>query len=488
MIPRRLGRLARDERGFVLVFVAIALPALIGLVGLTLDGLRLTTLDTELANRVDAAALAAASRLDRSPGALAEARRAALAAANGSGSTPIRLGFRFAASLPDLDQAPNFSVPEASSSEAAIVEVRTSEASLTASFMGLLGAAPAHLQRRATAESQYYACDVTPLALCQSDANAFARTARPGRQYLLRSDGGLVPGSIAVLEPPDAASERQAVVTLASDRPAFCYADRLRRRANIGFDDFDEALNIRFDRYVGRNGPIRADIAAFPPAPVVVSGRHFNNCQSPPGAYDTNPPFAIPRDTVFQGLRPNAPWDAGTGDWRTAPALGGSGAAVATALDEYILWNHSDKGVGQSDRLRNARTRWDLYLAELGLTRESEGRAVNTRSLGAAIATIPSGGPVTPSFGARRENPIPICYGGARPSDQARRRILYMTVTDCARLGPASRADGLSRLVGKFFLTEASDMGSILVEFVGFLTPVADDGKFRHVVQLVRTE
>jgi hypothetical protein len=289
-----------------------------------------------------------------------------------------------------------------------------------------------------------------------------------------------------VLDRPDAPDGRQALVTVASDRPAFCYADRVRRRANVAADEFDEALNVRFDRYIGRNGPIPPDIAAFPPAPIVLSGRHLDTCRSHPGGGDVNPPFPIPRDSAYGGIRPTAPWNAGGGDWKTAPALGGTGAPVRTALEEYILWNHAEGGIATGDRLRGAQTRWEFHLAELGLTPRNEATPIDSRSLNAP-SSLPSGGPSTGTFSFRRENAVPVCYGGNRPTNDPRRRILYMTVVDCAGLDAGATAENLSRRVAKFFLTEPSDSGAMLVEFVSFLRPIADDGKLRHVVQLVRT-
>ena len=70
----------------------------------------------------------------------------------------------------------------------------------------------------------------------------------------------------------------------------------------------------------------------------------------------------------------------------------------------------------------------------------------------------------------------------------ARRRIVSLTIADCGAFPEAATAANLSRRVGKFFLTDPSDLGATLVEFVQMLRPTDDDGKLRHVVQLVATE
>lgn len=476
--------MARDEGGFVLVFYAICIPVLLGLVGLVIDGGRLMGLDAQTASFADAAALAAAARLDRSPEAIPTARAAALALRNRPTFAETggnRLSFRFAARLSDLAN-PSYSLPDRAGAEAVYVEATTAETSLTGSLLTLVGVRIVPVRRRAVAESQYYACDVTPAVLCHPDPAAFAATARPGRQYRLTMDGNRMTGSIALLDRPGATSDRQSLRDLAGDQPAFCYAEGVRLRTTIAPSEFDDAVNVRFDRYQGRTGPVSPDLAVFPPAPNVIKGRAYESCASPLNLYNTTPPFALPRDSAFYGLSPTGPWDKGTGDWRIAPALTGLGAR--TALDEYLFWNHADKGTDVQARLRDSGTRWDLYLTELGLDPSREAVPVDTRGY-AATATMPTGGPLN---SPARERATPFCYVGTRPMTAARRRILYLSVADCAAFPGAATATNLSRRVAKFFLTEPSNLGAVLAEFVGLLTPGRDDGKFRHVVQLVRTD
>ena len=474
----------------MLVFLAVAIPAILGLIGLALDGIQFMSLDTELANRADAAALAAAGRLDRSDRALPQAREAALAVIDGllsagrDTSSP-RLSFRFAADLADLRRNPTYTLPDVAGARAAFVEVATAETSLTASFLQLVGAHAAPLRRRAVAEARFYACDVTPALLCEPHPDAFVARARPGQQYLLRMDGNVAEGSVALLDRPDATDDRQVLRNLATDRPQFCYADGVRLRTDIAPTQFDEAVNIRFDHYANQNGPIAPELAVFPPAPNVIQGHHIDTCDSPPQGGDIDPPYPLPRDSAYQGFRLSGLWNQGLGDWKMAPPIGGTGLNVGTALDEYLAWNHADKGPEFLDRLRDAATRYDLYLAELGLTRQAETTPVDTRGLGPSVATMPTGGPATGSFSARREHAVPVCYGGRRPPVEARRRILYFAIADCGGFPEVATADNLSRRVGKFFLTEPSDVGATLVEFVGMIEPTDDDGKLHRVVQLV---
>ena len=68
--------LLRSEKGSVAPTVALSLVALIGAGGLAFDYARLATMDTELQNAADHAALAGASQLDKKTGACARANAA----------------------------------------------------------------------------------------------------------------------------------------------------------------------------------------------------------------------------------------------------------------------------------------------------------------------------------------------------------------------------------------------------------------------------
>lgn len=317
-----LRRWHRDERGFVLVFLAVALPALLGLVGLAIEGVRLMTLDAELAGIADSAALSAANRLDRSPDAIANARDAANALTNAAtsarGSGRTTLSFRFGATLSDLRDSPTFTLADAEGAGAAYVEVTTAPRSIAAGFLDLVGATATPIRRRAIAHSEYYACDVTPMAVCQADPDAFVASSRPGRQYLFRLGPAYADGSLALLDPSDDRGGRRSARLLASDAPAFCYTRGIAPRRNVTPSEFDDALNTRFDRYSNRQGPIAPDLAIYPPAPNIIQGRRLETCASPPEGGSLKPPYPMPRDSGFLALGRSTRWDAGTGDWRTA--------------------------------------------------------------------------------------------------------------------------------------------------------------------------
>ncbi|WP_168166136.1 pilus assembly protein TadG-related protein [Bosea sp. PAMC 26642] len=484
------GRLAGDERGFTLVFFAVALPALLGIVGLVIDLGRLYTLDTQLANAADAAALAAARQLDRTDGALQKARDAAKRMTNTpsfGANADLGLSFRFAANLADLRDSPSFTLADVNGAAAVYVEVTTSRHSLTASFIQFVGAQTESIRRKATAESQYYACDVTPLMMCQRDPARFVASASSGRQYLLRNAATMADGSLVTFDAPGDGNGTTTPQRLASNRPAFCYTNTINYRSGVLARQFDDAINVRFDRYAQANAPIAPELAAFPPAPTIIKGQRYQSCMSPPNAAEINPPYHLPRDSAFRRIDETARYDDGSGDWRSTLAYGGSGANVASALDEYILWNHGDKSPVFQGSLRSSSTRYEIYLKELGLSNATETTPVVATQQNALAATLPTGGPTTGSYGSLSEAPTQRCYAGREPANEPRRRVLYIAIVDCAGFDRNATAAKLSRYVGKFFLTEPANAGTMLVEFLNWITPSADDDKLRHIVQLVET-
>ena len=82
-------KLTRDSRGAVAPTVALSLFALIAAGGIAFDYARLASMDTELQQAADLAALAAASQLTGDPGACIRAARAAGAAVAGTGALVV---------------------------------------------------------------------------------------------------------------------------------------------------------------------------------------------------------------------------------------------------------------------------------------------------------------------------------------------------------------------------------------------------------------
>ena len=482
-------RLARDERGFTFVFFAISIPVLLGIVGLAIDLGQLYALDTQLAASADAAALSAASKLDRSDSAIERARGAAEALSNGSpvAGKVVGLTLRFARTQAELRGNASFTLADEDGSEAAVVEATTIRQSMAASFLQFVGAKPVQIERQSTAISRYFACDVTPLLLCQRDPDRFIATASKGRQYRLRHAADRSDGTLLALDAPGDESGSSTPGLLASNRPAFCYTDYIKIRPNVVVRQFDQAINLRFDRYVNATGPIAPELAAFPPAPNVIKGQRYNTCVSPPNSGDFNPPYPLPRDSAFRTLSMAFAYNAGLGDWKSTRAYGGSGSLAQTALDEYVYWNHAEKTPIFRGSLLSAASRYELYLKELGLDEAREAVPVSTFT-NSLDNTMPTGGPKVGPYRLSAEIASPRCYRGSQPAADARRRVIYATVADCLDSEKAPSASRMSSAVAKFFITEPARDGFVLVEFQKILKPRSDDGKFRHIVELIDTK
>src|SRR5215213_5778873 len=110
-VSRRWVTSTRDDRGAVLVWFAITLPVILGAFALSLDLGRLGGLGTELQDIADAAALAAANKLDGTGQAITNADAAAFAVANNSKFAESWTGnqiseIRYAENWEDLNSGP----------------------------------------------------------------------------------------------------------------------------------------------------------------------------------------------------------------------------------------------------------------------------------------------------------------------------------------------------------------------------------------------
>lgn len=86
MIPKGWQRLAGNDSGAVAATYALSLVALVAVAGVGFDYARLASLDSELQNAADQAALAGATQLDGSANAIANATKAASGSIDGSGN------------------------------------------------------------------------------------------------------------------------------------------------------------------------------------------------------------------------------------------------------------------------------------------------------------------------------------------------------------------------------------------------------------------
>lgn len=176
------GALFRDRSGNVAVYTAVVASALIGMVGLALDGSRLIITDSEAQAAADAAALAAAMQLDGGADAFDDARSAAQGAlvsnrqrfADGAADTVqfALADIRFLKSLPDDDEtvldATELAKHETSDvAQALYVLVRTEALTHNNSFLQVVGAAATStVTAEAVAGISTAICNETAFLLC----------------------------------------------------------------------------------------------------------------------------------------------------------------------------------------------------------------------------------------------------------------------------------------------------------------------------------
>ncbi|MCB2126215.1 MAG: hypothetical protein H6897_15115 [Rhodobacteraceae bacterium] len=463
MIGRTLRTFGRDEAGTILVFWAMALVMLLGMVALSFDIGRLAATQSELQSYADHVALAAAGELDGRSDAIT---RATAAAANfvtdsqtfGSGSRALGGGADYAIgfydSLPASDTgslAPGqTTVPEDAIYASVIVNQQTVNFSFGSVLSVLTGGAMATPATSASAVAGFtqYACDITPMMFCIPGPSFDASNpATVGDMIRLRSGGqgaAWGPGNFGFLEPSTLALDSTGncagvggtgptlrCVLGAVGSITQCFAQRgvnTEPGQKVGITN--DALNTRFDMWSGamkneKNNPIYA------PAANVIKGLepksggacNWNNPQATP---DTK---AVPRDDCFPGCAPY-----GDGNW--------SAGRMA-----YVTANY-----GGTDPHPGAGTRYEYYLAEIA----------------AAGGTTSS----TPILNGLSETGRPMCSPHQDPDPE--RRVIIAAGIDCTANPIAGRATAVPvHQFVKMFITEpVVDNGStngldIYAEIIG---------------------
>jgi len=211
--------LRSGERGSVAPLYAIAMFALVAIAGVGFDYGRLMTMNSELKNAADQAALAAATQLDGKDGAIARAEAAArntFASASSSFANETRLAndskgraittltFRFFDSY--VNDQPG--AETSSDAEARVVEVVVDGRSVFYALTPVVGVLTSgDITAGAMAKLEEASCRLPPLMVC-IDRKDFPLTARAGQGIMLRGMPSnkvdpLAPGNFGFLQLPD---------------------------------------------------------------------------------------------------------------------------------------------------------------------------------------------------------------------------------------------------------------------------------------------
>lgn len=442
----------------MLLFSVMA-PVIIGLIALSYDSGRYMTLNTELQDLADAAALAGAKELDGQNAT--ETRPSAIQRATAAATSLLANDPRFA-SVNDGMQIlqPVFyetlgGGPTTDSTKAQFIKVTTVTRTMDVRLMQTVMAGPdANTSAQAVAGSTVVACKVPPLMICAPDNDVTLFNPVRGRLYRLKAGGGgsFVPGVMGVLDPPGMTNSGGNLTRdlLAASDPNFCFVSGVSAKTGNNAGPVENGINVRFDMYSNASG---GGLKAFPPAPNITKGMMVknpgkSNCSYEPAAVSDNA-MGLPRGTPEP---PDVPFGAGSVDW-----------------DRTGYWNknHATKAKPSG---WDAMTRWEVYLWELSLYSSSD-------------LPYPQQMPSSPT----KEVPTAQCYTDPVEPTTANRRAIYAAVVNCAGVTGNSVPVMPVNRYAKFFITEpASTNGDIFAEFVEMVIPGDNNGVLHHIVQLYR--
>jgi Flp pilus assembly protein TadG len=494
-----LSRVAADERGTILVQFTIYIIAIMGMMGLALDGGRFILLNNSLQGLADAAALAGAAQLDGFPDAITRADAAAQAAANNNpprwydvgGSSTITTAY-YSALAPDNSAS--------GPTDANYIKVTTASSQVAPSFLTAVGSftksAVANNSTTATAWAQgnnIANCRTTQSFMCNpfesSESNLghaenFSSPNVPVGTMFHLVNGAGAPGNWGLLIPPPPLSQNPHDQTpfWAESPTSSCTAGNTQGNVRTGnvAKDAQDGMNVRFDSPVGSRDESLS-------APIVINGfqsggsgfscnRIDPNISQPPGsqgngidarpigfaqtdtdptAYDTacnnNPGSCpLPRDRNLTVVS--------TGNAAWSQVVMGSGPNLS---DLQAYWTNHHSGSLPA----GVTTRYQIYQLE------ASGTAAFTA---ASDAAEPHG---------------PVCKKGT--VGDASRRIINVAVVDCNywNINGTSHPLPPTYMLAQFFMTEpALSDGSIYAEFVGTIQAGTAAAKniLRRIVRLVR--
>ena len=279
-------RLKPNRRGAIAPTVALSLFALIGMGGIAFDYAHLVTLDTELQQAADHAALAAATQLDRSDGAQARATAAVQNAGSGrlaanftrfandssaSGQTVEITNITFCSEFDDsIADTTAACTPASDDNDSAFVIVTTELRTANFAFTPVVAAFSGTISASAVAGVQSSICNVAPLLVCAPD-NSFPTNEDIGKGIVMKVAGGSawVPGNYGFL---DFGNGNPAVIDALMGHGLNGCQDTDDNETEPGNKNATDAINTRFDVYEGTgatNSPSACDVSdgAGCPAP-----------------------------------------------------------------------------------------------------------------------------------------------------------------------------------------------------------------------------
>lgn len=341
-MARSLRHLLGSEDAAVAPTVALSLFALIAAGGLAFDYARMASLDSELQNAADQAALAAASQLDGEAGACSRAAAAArnmitnltyLANDGALSGTQVTI-----ADEPTCDATGNVrfyqdkakTQPATDDTNAKFVEIQVDPRRADFALTPIVGAFNSgELRAIAFAGLGEAICRVPPLMMCNPDEDGdpnftVANYVGVGMRLVANDGGGNYgPGNFGFLDVGQGANDLRAILGRNGD-PGECASGSTVTTEPGNMITLRDALNTRFDMYEnGLNQACGANGDLCPPSfntriDLMRAGNGNNSCtwsqtgaaqgwQEPSNNYPNLPTTTAPRalnDTEIAGLSP----------------------------------------------------------------------------------------------------------------------------------------------------------------------------------------
>jgi Flp pilus assembly protein TadG len=496
-MKRHLSWLRRDKNGAVAPTVALSLVALIAAGGLAFDYARMATLDTELQNAADQAALAGATQLDGQPRAMERAQAAALAliendtrfSNDGDGSAvdidPAEFVFYETKADAEADTNPIAATEVTRFAEAHFVRVKVIAREAVYALTPIVSAFRSdNINAEATAGLGSAICKVPPLMICNPtpgttfDASAWRgrgirSVANQGNQWSAGGFGYLSVGGI------DTPSTQEA---MAFENPTFSCQNIDTGQVDTGNPTpAITAVNTRFDIYDYGGGTLSPCLSGACPAALNVtkdvvrapgvSGTSGNACKihnsqgwhlpdsarrfSPmtaPGAYDPN--VALDSDGIIDAMglpRDNCHYDSyGVVCPGTDARLGNGEWARKDYFDKYHA-GHAPSGW-------ETMTRYEVYRWEID----------NDHIPGEA------GHPAPAAANGDLQHGEAVCNATVPDPSRDRRVFVVAVVENCGALHGTSTPAQIGSWIEIFFVEpgmngrgNGSTQGEIYMEVIG---------------------
>lgn len=446
----RYPQLMRSEAGGVAVYSAFLGLLTVGAGSLALDIGRASVLRSQMQNRADAGALAAAAQLDGREGARTRATALAVNATQQLSNIPSDSSALAVDNVKFYSEVDPAKVDAEGDEDSRFIEVTLQERQIDYVLARFLKSAPqsGNHAARAVAGSDPFICHAPPLMICdpgEADASDSPfLPANAGRQIQLKPPpaGGSAwaPGNYGLLALPDGSSGASDIsAALAAVQPENCYTLDVSTATGVKTNKVKDGINARFDLPGGLPNP----------APNVMN-------------YPKDPDIAADTSVVM-----------GNGNWD---------------LDGY--W--TDRHVGPLPTDLGGASRYQVYLYEQGFEFARNGKQTvypidGALPTGFAVVTPP--GVDIPVDAADPDNPFVDGIPSTLVAENGHaRRLVQIAVLQCSALGvKGSHTYPTSGAYVEAFVTqtvEDAPAGGIYVEIHRPLT-TTNDPEFHANARLV---